>query len=85
MLTGITVSAVLLWPLLEEFWKDHWQKLAGGILALSVLFYLAPASPQLKKVMQPISELPQTLRQAVAGTNDGIAKLKSEYYNAFHQ
>lgn len=85
MLTGLTVGGFLVFPVVAEYIRRHLPILVGAAILLVGLYLAAPYSPEIRAVWFPISQLPTVFLTAVYEGGDGISRIGSEYFNAFHQ
>lgn len=84
MLTGLTVGGFLVFPLILDFIRQNAQILVGTACLMFGLYVAAPYSPEARILWYPISQIPDTVVQAVQEGGDGMARLGSEYFAAFH-
>ncbi len=59
--TGVTVSSFLIIPIIIEFCKRNLPIFFGIVMTVLALYLLAPASPEIRAVWVPLSQLPATL------------------------
>ena len=83
MMTGLTVGGLLIVPAIIEFLKYNWAFIAIVIGVVLLMAALAPYSPEINAVWQPLSHFPQLFGEAVAAAENGAADLKAQYYHAF--
>ncbi len=84
MLTGLTVGGFLVFPVIVEFLRQNAQILMGITCLMFGLYIAAPYSPEARTLWYPISQIPGTLAQAVHEGQDGVTRLGTEYFTAFH-
>lgn len=84
LLTGLTIGSFLAFPLFMEWMRKFQVALVLAVGLVISVYGLAPYSPNARAITTAINLFPQTILNAVDCTQDNIAKLGSEYFNAFH-
>jgi hypothetical protein len=83
LMTGLTVGGILAFPLFLEWLRKFQVGLAIITTMLVTLYGFAAHSPAAHHIQSMLNIIPETFIAAVENAEDGLAKLGSEYYNAF--
>jgi len=84
ILTGLGLGGALALPMLVEWLQKFRIPLVLATMVIVSLQTAAPYSPEARFLLGGLHKVPQLFTDAFTYGDDGLAKISSEYFNAFH-